>query len=407
MESFNLRQGELLRQVLLRFSEDAAGVREDISAIAHTPDGNLWLASDELTTIERLSPVSPREYSHHQQFAVGDYIDLQDTQSEIDIEGMDFANGYLWLVGSHSTKRKRPKGKNAQKDIQRLLEITTDLNRYLLARIPLVDGKPVAQDPCSGRFSASLHQPRAEQSQLTEALLADEHIGPFLHMRLPSKDNGFDIEALAVRESNLAANSDEPTRTHLFLGLRGPVLRGMAIILEIEVVACEKTGLRLAPIKTKSEKTKSEKTKSEKNRLYRKHFVDLNGLGIRDLCFQGEDLIILAGPTMQLSSMMQVFRWKGAIAHPLDTLEDMPDDTLWLQSSDVLTKQFELPWIVGADNAEGLSLLPSEVNASQSELMMPELMMSELMVVYDSPSERRLLQAGAIWADVCYLSGEV
>ena len=56
-------------------------------------------------------------------------------------------------------------------------------------------------------------------NQLIEALAEDEHLGPFLQMGLPSKDNGFDIEGLAVQGNQV------------FLGLRGPVLRGWAIIL--------------------------------------------------------------------------------------------------------------------------------------------------------------------------------
>lgn len=371
-----------LRQVLLQFCQQAEKVRTDISAIAHTPDGHLWLGSDELTSIERLSPISPTEYGHHQQFAVGDYVDLQETGSEIDIEGMDFAEGYLWVVGSHSTKRKRAKGKNSKDDIRRLLEITTDDNRYLLARIPIVNGLPVKHDPSSGRFAASLGQSKkgnAVRSELTQALKDDQHIGPFLKMSLPSKDNGFDIEAIAVKGHQL------------FLGLRGPVLRGMALILEVEVVAEARGRLKLKRLANKQR--------------YRKHFVDLNGLGIRDLCFQGEDLMILAGATMQLSAPMQLFRFRHALDHT--------EDTLWLQSLEGLIKQFDLPWIVGSDNAEGMTLLscdklsgkranPATLDGAISVDGSPHEF--ELLVVYDSPSDERLRQNRAIVADVFCLS---
>lgn len=375
-----------LRQVLLQFCQQAETVRTDISAIAYTPDEHLWLGSDELTSIERLSPISPTEYGNHQQFAIGDYVDLPDASSEIDIEGMDFADGYLWVVGSHSTKRKRAKGKNSKDDIRRLLEITTDNNRYLLARIPIVDGVPVKHDPCSGRFAASLAQPKkgkAVRSELTQVLKDDQHIGPFLKMRLPSKDNGFDIEAIAVKGHQL------------FLGLRGPVLRGMAIILEVEVMAEAGGSLKLKRLANK--------------KRYRKHFVDLNGLGIRDLCFQGEDLMILAGATMQLSVPMQLFRFRHALGHT--------EDTLWLQSSegfsDALTKQFDLPWVVGSDNAEGMTLLPCGIHASndvdsakldKATAVEGSQSESELLVVYDSPSDERLRQNRAIFADVFSLA---
>jgi hypothetical protein len=48
---------------------------------------------------------------------------------------MDFSSDYLWLVGSHSTKRKKTKGKDPDKDIEILAQIETEVNRYLLARI--------------------------------------------------------------------------------------------------------------------------------------------------------------------------------------------------------------------------------------------------------------------------------
>ncbi|MEO0771257.1 MAG: DUF3616 domain-containing protein [Cyanobacteria bacterium J06649_4] len=368
-----MAEGTLLRQVLLNFCRRAATVRADVSAIAYTPDGHLWIGSDELTSLERLSATGPNEYGDHQQYAVGDYIDLQDTQSEIDIEGMDYADGYLWLVGSHSTKRKRVKRKaDPQKNIQRLQQVGTDANRYLLARLPIVEGVPVKRDGVSPteksltalRTAARLESHRG-QSALMAALEEDEHIGPILKIGLPSKDNGFDIEALAARKDRL------------FLGLRGPVLRGMAIVIEIEV---EDHKLGLLRLK-----------KLENNQLYRKHFVDLNGLGVRDMCFQGDDLIILAGATMQLDSVMQVFRFKQAYDHSTDTL--------WTQSSDQLVKLFDLSVQPSRENAEGITLFPQAQTAEVGDDDSPAL-----MVVYDSPLEARLVGDKAMLADVLKLS---
>jgi len=56
---------------------------------------------------------------------------------------------------------------------------------------------------------------------LTEALRGDQHLGLFIV--IPGKDNGFDIEGLAGAGKRL------------FIGLRGPVLRGWAVILEVEL----------------------------------------------------------------------------------------------------------------------------------------------------------------------------
>jgi hypothetical protein len=47
----------------------------------------------------------------------------------------------------------------------------------------------------------------------------DPHLAPF--MDIPGKDNGFDIEGLAIAGERV------------FIGLRGPVLRGWATILEV------------------------------------------------------------------------------------------------------------------------------------------------------------------------------
>ena len=40
-----------------------------------------------------------------------------------------------------------------------------------------------------------------------------------------------------------------------------------------------------------------------------KHFLDLGGLGVRDLSVDGDDLIVLAGPTMLLDGPVRLLRW--------------------------------------------------------------------------------------------------
>lgn len=358
-------QGQRVERRLLRFDKQAEVVRADLSAIAHTPEGHLWIGSDELTTIDRLSPTlcngASSEYGDHQQYSVGDYINLADSQSEIDIEGLDVSEGYLWLVGSHSCKRKKPKGKNAAKDIERLKKIDTDVNRYVLARIPLVNGEPVREDPATGRSAACLEK-RKGQSALLEMLADDPHIGLFLQLGLPSKENGLDIEAIAAKGNQL------------FLGLRGPVLRGMAIILEITVEATSSGGLTLKKLKDKQR--------------YHKHFVDLNGLGVRDLCFQNEDLLILAGPTMSIQGQSQLFRLKDPLQYQRDTLFTQPCESL--------APLFSLPQ--SPENAEGITLFPSTDNGSANGETT-----DTLLVVYDSPKAERLKGKQAIWADMFLL----
>lgn len=349
--------GFLLSRVVLRFEDESEDLIGDLSAVAVTPDGSLWLGSDELLGIERLSMIEPNIFGDHQHFPLGDFIELLDQENEIDIEGFDYCDGYLWVTGSHSTKRKKPKG-----DLQRLTKIKTEANRYLLARVPIVNGKPVksytpTEDRSQQKRAACL-ETREASNILIEALKEDEHLGAIVSCGLPSKDNGLDIEGLAVHQNKI------------FLGLRGPVLRGWAIILELEVEESEPGILTLKQI-------------DRTERLYKKHFLNLDGLGVRELCFKGEDLIILAGPTMTLDGAMRIFRWHKALDNASDSLSE--------QKSGQLEVLFDLPYKIGTDRAEGLALYNCLGQADS------------LLIVYDSPDPNRRPQAKEIFADVFQL----
>lgn len=331
----------------------------NLSAAAFTPDGSLWLGSDEGITVERLSLIEPYIYGQHKSFSIGDFVELFNQEDEIDIEGMDYENNYLWLTGSHSTKRKKAKGKNPQKDLDRLATIKAEPNRYLIARIPVIKGELLKSgslsDHSEQKLTAACLQKTKDENILIEALKDDCHLGPFLSFPLPSKENGFDIEGLAVHQDKI------------FLGFRGPVLRGWAIIVEIEVEEKEPGVLTLKEI-------------GGEGKLYKKHFVNLNGLGVRELCLKGDDLIILAGPTMDLEGSLRIFRLKNALEHPSNSLSS--------QESGDLELLFNLPFNIGADHAEGLALFPC--------LGEPD----SLLVVYDSPDEARLIEPHSVYADV-------
>jgi len=188
-----MSQAFLLSRALLTFQSKDDDLLEELSAVARTPDGNLWVGSDEYLTLERLSPMGDGLYGGHKTFHFKDYVDLFDHDSEIDIEGLDYADGYIWVVGSHSLKRNKTKGKKPQKDIARLSEIERDPNRYLLARVPVLNGELVPTCARSGSDEETLTAASLEKmnghNQLIEALAEDEHLGPFLQMGLPSKDN--------------------------------------------------------------------------------------------------------------------------------------------------------------------------------------------------------------------------
>lgn len=354
----NFSEPFLLTRILLNFEDEADDIIADISAAAFTPDGNLWVGSDEMIGIERLAPVGNHSYGNHQRFLLQDYVELFNTDDEIDIEGMDFAGGYLWVTGSHSTKRKKPKGKDS--DLERLATVTTDLNRFIFARIPVINGKLVKScTPKEGEpLTAACLQTVDNRNLLYEILKEDSHLKPFITAAIPSKDNGLDVEGLAVKGDRL------------FVGLRGPVLRGWAIILEMEFESNEPGVLTF-------------KTIGDDDTKYIKHFLDLNGLGIRELCFHHEDLIILAGPTMDLEGEMQLFRWKD----PLDYAESGVRE----QDEDSLVALFDLPFTIGYDHAEGLALY-SYLEEKDS-----------LMIFYDSPHPRRVKGEKSTFVDVFQL----
>jgi hypothetical protein len=347
----------LLTRLLLRFGIESEDLHGELSSVAITPDGSLWVGSDEFQTIERLRPIEPYIYGDHKAFHIGDFTQIFSDEGEIDIEGLDFHDGYLWITGSHSVKRKKTKDKKTPKALERLATIYPELNRYTLARIPIVGGEPLteytAPDQPDRTLRAGTLRLGEQENALVEALRHDEHLAPF--MAIPNKENGFDVEGLAVHHDRV------------FLGLRGPVLRGWAVILELKVFEEEPGVLALEPI-------------GSGGQHYRKHFVELNGMGIRELCMLDDDMIILAGPTMDLEGAMEIFR-----LHDVLKLEE---NSITSQDSDDLEGIFYLPFTIGSDHAEGLALLPA--------LGQPH----GLLIVYDTPDPVRVLASDAVFADV-------
>lgn len=356
-------------RVLLAFDPALHGgpPRLDLSAVVRIGD-ELWLASDEGGRVERLSLGLGGAYDRHASFCVADYLPLDaESGAELDIEGLDYADGYLWVVGSHSARRKAPKpDESPKRQLRRLARVEPSGVRQLLARIPLVratDGaswelaarSPDVSLPAGERRAARLTGGR-RRGALVQALRDDEHLAPFLD--LPGKDNGFDVEGLAVG------------RRATFLGLRGPVLRGHAVILAVRLEAGgAPDALALGAI-------------GRGGRRYRKHLLDLRGLGVRELVLDGDDLLILAGPTMQLDGRALVLRWRDAVHAEDDGVVDRAE----------LDVMVELPSDADSDEAgehpEGMTLTRTADGRPA------------LLVVYDGPQARRRHGTAAVDADI-------
>ncbi len=318
-------------------------LHKDLSAVTRVGD-SLFLACDETASVERLQRMGDGRFGAHSHFALGDYIDLPGgDDGEMDIEGLCATDGFLWVVGSHSWKRCKPKrDDNSREDALRRMErLEREPNRYCLGRIPLVETEAGLHAPAraDGERRAAWIKFGKRHSRLMQWLAKDPHLAPFLD--IPSKENGLDIEGLAVRSERV------------WLGMRGPVLRGHAVILDLELK-------QEAPGRLKARRV-------DRGRRYRKHLLDTRGLGIRDMRLDGDDLLLLVGPTMSLEGPAFVLRWRGA-AH---------DDRSGVIAPERIDVVAELPYRLHVDHPEGLELWP-------------EVGPGALLVIYDAPAPERV-----------------
>jgi hypothetical protein len=351
--------------VRLEFAADSL-VKTNLSGAAFTGDW-LWVAGDEACGLDRLRLLgrTGREalrFGEVRDFPLAELLDLPGAaDDEADLEGMAVADGYLWVVGSHGLKRKnaRPERSHAY-NAKRLTKLSLDANRRLLACLPI---EPDARgEPClvkqaqDGRRALRL-KGDARDNMLTRALADDPHFGPY--MAIPGKDNGFDIEGLAI------------DGRRLLLGLRGPVLRGWSAVLEI-AVELRSDQLRLAPL-------------DDSGTLVRKHFLQLDGLGVRDLHFSGDDLYILAGPTMVLNGEIRVFKWPAA--RPLLAANREP-----VRFESALTESVSLPHGRGTNRAEAICDLPPALSGGKRSWL----------VLYDAPGPDRRDGESTVFGDLLH-----
>lgn len=339
-------------------------VKSNLSGAAFTGDW-LWVAGDEACGLDRLRQLAPvgsesLRFGEVRDFPLADLIDLPGAaDEEADLEGMAVANGYLWVVGSHGLKRKNAKPERSHaENAKRLAKVALDGNRRLLACLPVepnAEGEPcLVREAKDGRRAKRL-KGDAEHNQLTRMLADDPHFGPY--MAIPGKDNGFDIEGLAVDGHRL------------LLGLRGPVLRGWSALIEIAVEA-RGDQLRLAPL-------------DESGVMLRKHFLQLDGLGVRDLHFDGDDLYILAGPTMVLNGDIRIFKWPAA--RPFLATNREP-----ARFESGLTESIALPHGRGTNRAEAICNLPAGLSDGKPSWL----------VLYDAPGADRIEGEHAVFGDL-------
>jgi hypothetical protein len=190
---------------------------------------------------------------------------------------------------------------------------------------------------------------KAEGGHLAEAL------------NWPSKENGFDIEGIAVKD------------TEVLLGLRGPTAGGYAIVMRLSVsIGAKELSLR-----------------KEKGSSYGLSFLDLNGLGVRGLFRQGDDVLVLAGPTMDLDAPFALYRWHGAFARRATRDEKLE------AGGELLEFLFDF----GAPNRSLTCGRPEPHERPEGIAVVGR----GLLVVYDRPARWRLQLRGTLKADLLNL----
>jgi hypothetical protein len=350
------------RQVELHFGGDTVRTGNHVNLSAVYVEGStLWLAGDETATVERLeldSPHTPSIADRATTFSLAELVELPGgPDEEVDVEGLARTADHLWVVGSHSLVRKQIKPHHPpEKAFRRLSKVRREPNRFVIVRLAVqayADGPPAPVRATPAGEHSALVGARGSVG-LTDVLADDPLIRPFL--KIPSKDNGFDVEGIAVHGDTV------------YLGLRGPVLRGWAIVLEV------------APHPDPDDDGRLVLGELPGGSRYRTHLLDLGGLGVRDLCPHGDDMLVLAGPSMALSGPVRLYRWRDAAA----------TDASRLVRGEDISLVGELPHGAGEDHAEGIALLPGPGPA-------------RLLVVHDSPGQDRRPTPSSVIADIVTL----
>lgn len=198
---------------------------------------------------------------------------------ELDAEGVAYADGAFYVIGSHGRPRHEA-GKKEEK-----IEARAEATRHLF-RIRL-DAKAV--DPRSGRLTG---EPEiAETSALSRAIAEIPALAPFHDQAL--EDGGLTIEGVAVRGGRLHA------------GLRGPVLAdGSAAIVSVPLAGLFEGKPGAGTLATVALGPDSRGQKR----------------GVRDLVAVPEGFLILAGPMLDpddgavAAADYTVFAWNGTDA---------------------------------------------------------------------------------------------
>ncbi|MCI0700105.1 MAG: DUF3616 domain-containing protein [Planctomycetia bacterium] len=226
---------------------------KNVSGIAFV-HGYVLLVSDETAQVEVLR-------AEGSGFASVGTIRLGRKKDELDLEAVAADDDVVYVVGSHSRVRQLPAPDAPYADARaKMTAIKKAPERDVLIRFKL---------KTNGRGSG------LKTSSLRRAITNNRVLAPFAN--LPSKENGIDIEGLAIRGKQL------------YIGFRGPVLRGNFVPVLV----------------TRFGKSKGDVL-----------FVNLEGRGIRAMAAVSDGFLILAGPMGDGPGSFQIYHWNGGDCLP-------------------------------------------------------------------------------------------
>ncbi len=359
----------------LSFHNSGADWSRDILSAVVQAHNSLWVISGKRNRLDCFAPTGGVHFKAMKSFDLDHFLaDSAATKSanrtafDIEIESAAFDGSSLWVVGSHSLSRALADPfKPDRKNILQLQSLVKKKHRFVLARIPVAirqedETRPTVElldeaDP----EKVSRLAGTADGNELTDAIAEDEHFQPFL--AIPGDENGLAVGGIAVYGNKV------------FLGLRGPVLHGWGILLELEVEEDPDHILHLKPI-------------GPDGQHYRKHFLQLDGLGIRDLCLDGQDLLLLARPSQDFDWPVMIYRWYQGVTQVEERL-------VWSRQGSELTQVICGPRTAvgtGYDRPHSLSLVSND-----------EFPYS-VLVGYEAPSPYRLPRPAQLDLDLFRLT---
>jgi len=308
-------------------------VPDNLSAVGLAAGGRfIVVAADEGPFVQVLKRTGPDEYTLHETIPL---IDGAQDDDEIDIEGIACSEDVVYAIGSHSRKRSLLKPDKTQKaNRKRLAENLREPLREKVFRLEL---------DAAGRLASPIRS-----TSLRPRLENDELLAPFL--AIPGKENGIDIEGIALAPDGLVA------------AFRSPVFReGFAPVLFFSFDRPEAGRLAL---------------------------VHLGGRGIRDILRVSDGYLLIGGPVNDEPVSFELYHWDGRDGIPGKDA-DLTGSVKPLGTIPV-TERFPPAGALGLGNAPPVaSPVPRPVAKPEGLAVLAESPDHyELLIVFDGSLER-------------------